>query len=206
MQTSDVNQAHFWEAIYQSESPGWDLGEPAPPFVSLLAGPSPPPPGRIAILGCGTGNDVSLFAAHGFEAVGVDFAPSAIGSAENRLRSANLKAKLIQEDIFNLPSVYHGHFDYVLEHTCFCAIDPSRRQEYVRMVEAILRPTGKFIALFYLIPPGVGPPFGTTEKEIRSLFENAFEVLELRVPTDSVERRRGKEMFAVMAPRPKPIF
>ena len=202
MSTPDVNHPEFWENIYQSEvPPGWELGQPAPPFVSLLMGDSPPPPGRIAILGCGTGNEVALFATHGFEGVGVDFAPSAIQGAKRRLQNANLKAELIQRDIFELPNVYPHHFDYVLEHTCFCAIAPFRRPEYVRMVHTILKPTGLLIALFFALPPGGGPPFGTTEKEIRSLFEPAFEISVLHVATDSIARRRGKELFALMMPR-----
>ena len=88
MSIPDVNHPEFWENIYQSEvPPGWELGQPAPPFVSLLMGDSPPPPGRIAILGCGTGNEVALFATHGFEVVGVDFAPSA-GSGRPQKSSA----------------------------------------------------------------------------------------------------------------------
>ena len=201
MQNRDVNQPEFWENIYQhQESPGWDLGQPAPPFVSLLTGDSPPPPGKIVVLGCGTGYEVALFVAHGFDVVGVDFAPSAIQDAKQRLQGANLKAELLQRDIFDLPNEYQSHFDYVLEHTCFCAINPTRRPEYVRMVQTILKPTSAFIALFFALPPDGRPPFGTTEGEIRSLFEPAFEISALHIPPDSVERRQGKELFSIMKP------
>ncbi|MCZ6680022.1 MAG: methyltransferase domain-containing protein [Candidatus Poribacteria bacterium] len=203
MPVSEINQPEFWEKVYQrAESPGWALEQPAPPFVSLLTGEAPPAPGKIAVLGCGTGYEVALFAEHGFDVVGVDFAPSAIRGAKKRLQRANLKAELRRLDIFDLPGKYQSHFDYVLEHTCFCAIEPARRAEYVRMVRAILKPTGALIALFFTLPPDGRPPFGTTAQEIRSLFEPAFEIARLYIPPDSIERRRGKELFAVMKPLP----
>ncbi len=202
MQDRDVNQPEFWENIYDNqESPDWDLGQPAPPFVSLLTSDSPPPPGKIAVLGCGTGYEVVLFAAHGFDVVGVDFVPSAIRGAGKRLQGANLKAELLKRDMFDLLNEYQSHFDYALEHTCFCAINPVRRAEYVQLVQTILKPTGTFIALFFALPPDGRPPFGTTEGEIHSLFEPAFEISELHIPLNSVERRQGKELFAVMKPR-----
>jgi len=199
MQAHDVDEPKFWENIYKSQSsPGWDVGQPAPPFVALLTGDSLPPPGKIAVLGCGKGHEVALFADHGFDVVGVDFAPSAIRDARGRLQRENLKAELLQQDIFSLPNEHQSHFDYVLEHTCFCAINPVRRSEYVQLVQTILKPTGTFISLFFARPPRSGPPFGTTKKEIRLLFEPAFEISTLHVATNSIERRQGRELFAIM--------
>jgi methyl halide transferase len=202
MQPSNINLPDFWEGIYQrTGSPRWDLGQPAPAFVSLLTGDSPLPPGKLIVLGCGTGNDIVAFASRGFDVVGVDFAPSAIRGAEERLAQATLTAELLQRDIFDLSREYSSHFDYVVEHTCFCAIHPDRRPEYVRLVQTLLKPTGMFIAVFFALPLGGGPPFGTTESEIRSLFEPVFNISTLHVTPNSVERRRGKELFAMMTPK-----
>ena len=64
------------------------------------------------------------------------------------------------------------------------------------MVHKILKPKGVLLAVFYLVPPDQGPPFGTTENEVRSLFSDKFEVIEMKVSPHSIEKRAGKELFA----------
>ena len=65
---------------------------------------------------------------------------------------------------------FTGGFDWVWEHTCFCAISPSLRQAYARAVASALRPGGEFLAVFYLDPgyssPDEGPPFGVSKEEL----------------------------------------
>ena len=38
--------------------------------------------------------------------------------------------EILQHDIFTLPAQLDGSFDYMLEYTCYCAIDPKRRAEF----------------------------------------------------------------------------
>jgi methyl halide transferase len=121
----------FWEERYQDGSTRWDLGQPAPPFVTLLAAPDAPSPGRMAVLGAGRGHDALLFAEQGFEVVGFDFAPSAIAAAVATAEARGLTAQFLQRDIFALGAEFAHQFDYVLEHTCYCAILPAQRADYV---------------------------------------------------------------------------
>src|SRR5438552_1618772 len=71
----------FWESRYIVGNTGWDIGQPAPPFVDLLSGTDAPAPGSMIVPGCGRGHDAIFFAKHGFTVVGVDFAASAIADA-----------------------------------------------------------------------------------------------------------------------------
>ena len=41
---------------------------------------------------------------------------------------------------------YSNFFDIVIEYTCFCAIAPQRRSEYIKSVNNILNKNGQFIA------------------------------------------------------------
>lgn len=188
--------ATFWEARYQSDTARWDLGQPAPPFVSLLASPAAPPPGRMIVLGMGRGHDALLFAQHGFEVTGVDFAPSAIAAAQASATARGLSLTTLQQDIFDLGEPLAGQFDYVLEHTCFCAIALEQRPAYVRLVHQLLKPTGELIALFWAHSMPGGPPFGTTPEEIRSLFTPYFVVDHLDPVTNSVASRANQEYLA----------
>lgn len=185
--------ADFWEGRYQEGTARWDLGQPAPPFVELLQSSSAPKPGRIAVLGSGSGHDALLFAEYGFDVIGFDFAPSAIAAATAEAKARGLSAQFFQRNIFELSTEFVNNFDYVLEHTCFCAITPEQRSDYVSLVRAILRPEGELIGLFWAHNRAGGPPFGVSLEELRQRFEPDFKTLSLTLATNSVESRRHEE-------------
>jgi methyl halide transferase len=180
-----VSEARFWEGRYQEGRTGWDLGGPTPIFQRLLEEPDAPPPGKILVVGCGKGHDVLSFARHGFDALGVDFAPSAVRIGTEAAGAAGLseRARFEQADIFDLPARYPAAFDYILERACYCAIDPADRQRYVQTAAALLKPGGRIIGQFFLGPQNrPGPPFATTLEEIKSFFGAEFEVERLDEP------------------------
>jgi methyl halide transferase len=190
-----------WEQRYQSGDDPWDLGYPTPPLSNLLDSAQAPPPGRMAALGIGSGLDALRFAAAGFDVVGFDFAPSAIARARQNAATQGLNVEFVQQDIFALPPEWHHSFDYVLEHTCFCAIDPTLRSAYVQVVRQLLRPEGKLIALFFTHDRDGGPPFGVTAQAIRDYFEPYFDVVMLTPATDSIAQRQGEEHLAIFSVR-----
>ncbi|MBI3964070.1 MAG: methyltransferase domain-containing protein [Chloroflexi bacterium] len=191
----------FWEERFQTGTTFWDLGRPAPPLVGLLRRADAPTPGRAAVLGCGAGHDAILFALHGFDVTGFDFAPSAIATAQANARRLRASVRFELADLFDLGRAYPGRFDYVVEHTCFSAIDPTRRPEYVAVVRDILRSGGELLAVFFAHPWPGGPPFTTTAAEINDLFGADFDIQHLDVAQDSVEARRGYELTGTLRRR-----
>ena len=183
----------YWENRYQEGTTRWDLGQATPPLVSLLNSEAVPPSGRVAVLGCGRGYDAMLFASHGFVVMGFDFAESAIADAQALAQATGSSAQFLQRDIFDLPSEFPSFFDYVVEHTCFCAIDPDKRPAYVKLVRSLLRPGGELIGLFWTHTRPGGPPFGVTTAAIKQYFESDFEILSLELVTNSVPERQGEE-------------
>ena len=198
---TSITESSFWEELYQEQTPRWDLGEAAPAFASFLNSANKPTPGKTAVLGCGRGYDAVLFAEYGFEVIGFDFAPTAITDSIALAQTKNTTAQFLQRDIFELAPEFAHHFDYVVEHTCFCAIPPERRQEYVQLVRSILRPNGKLIAVFFTHNRPGGPPFGSTPAEIRQYFETDFELISLDPVLNSVASRQGDEHFGLLAVR-----
>ncbi len=188
-----IANPEYWENHYQEGTTRWDLGRAAPPLQSFLNSTQAPPPGKIAVLGCGRGYDAMLFAEHGFEVIGFDFAKSAIADATALAQTCGSSAKFMQRDIFELPAEFFHEFDYVLEHTCFCAIDPSQRSAYVKLVRDILRSQGEIIGLFWAHTRPGGPPFGTTTEEVQQLFAPDFNILSLELVTNSIPERQGDE-------------
>ena len=189
--------AQAWEKRYQDRGDRWNLGYPAPPFVSLLASSDAPQPGKLAVLGCGKGHDAIFFAESGFEVTGFDFAPSAINEATTTAQAKGISARFVRQDIFALDKEFIGSFDYVLEHTCFCAINPSLRSQYVEIVKSLLRPNGRLIALFYTHNRPDGPPFGVKPQEVLDYFVADFEPILFQKAKDSIARRQGNEHLAI---------
>lgn len=188
-----VTDSNYWEQRYQEGTTRWDLGQAAPPFASLLNSSTAPAPGRAAILGCGRGYDAFLFAKQGFEVVGFDFAPSAIATARSLAHEAGSTAQFLQRNIFDLADEFPRYFDYLVEHTCFCAIAPEQRPAYVELASSLLKPEGELIGLFFTHNRPGGPPFGSTPAEIRREFEADFEILFLEPVTNSAPGRQGEE-------------
>src|SRR3954467_748826 len=178
-----------WEARYLGNDMPWEKGEASPGLVDFLKQNPNLERGRVAVPGCGTGHDVRAWAGARFEARGFDLAPSAIRLAREKTLP-NLPAKFaVGNFLADRPPV---PFDWLFEHTLFCAIDPAQRDEYVQAALRWIAPAGQFLAVFYMIPDIEGPPFGTTRDEIMKRFSPHFDLLKDWVPR-SYENRTGLE-------------
>ena len=189
---------NFWQSRYDSGNTPWDLGQASPHFIALLQSePSWLKAGKMAVVGTGRGHDAALFAEAGFEVVGFDYAPGAILEAQARYGQF---ARFQQANIFELAdphSPWAGEFDYVLEHTCFCAILPSEREAYVKSVKNLLKPDGLLIGVFWEHNDEDGPPFSTTEAHLRQAFGADFELVSIQeVPP--ARNRDGVERLVVL--------
>lgn len=188
-----VDRPEFWQDLYQRGGDGWEMGVPHPSLVHL-AETLPPPRGRVAVPGCGRGHDARFLATRGYDVVGFDFAPAAVEEARRLARQSGLRVAFEQRDIFDLPRRYAHAFDGVWEYTCFCAIDPRRRAEYVEAMAAILRPGGWFLACFFpLRRLNGGPPFPVSPGEVRRLLGRRFRIERVFDPPRPVPRRAGQE-------------
>ena len=193
------DNSQFWEGIYLEDDTGWDLGGATPIFDSMADSISP---GKVCIIGCGRGYDAIMFAQKGFEVTAIDFAPSAINAVKDLARKAKLAVNTIENDIFTLAPVYANTYDFIIEQTCFCAINPARRSEYETVVNQLLKPGGKLIGLWFpldkLIEDG-GPPWGTTIEEVKSIFKDGWKIEKEEFPDLSIGPRKGREKLIVFS-------
>jgi len=170
----------------------WEKGEASPGLVDFLAGHTTLARGKVCVPGCGTGHDAREWARAGFAVTGYDIAPSAIRLSRERTAAAGLTA---QFELGNfLKDEPTERFDWVFEHTLFCAIDPGDREEYVRAVLRWLKPGGDYLAVNYMIPDEDGPPFGTTREELLRRFSPYFDLIQEWVPR-SYANRTGLELM-----------
>ena len=201
---ASVSVPEFWEDLYDRGADGWEMRRPAPPLVDFVDA-TPPAGGRVAVPGCGRGHDVRFLARRGYDVVGFDFAEAALADARALATREGVHVTLEKRDIFTLASDYARAFDGVWEYTCYCAIDPARRAEYVRTMAEILRPGGWLLACFFPLRTfGAGPPFPVAESEVRRLFVPPFRIERAFPPTRSAPGRQGREwvVWAVNTGRP----
>lgn len=193
----NVNDPDFWEDIYKRNDIGWDLNGPTPIFVKIA---NKLKPGKIIILGCGRGHDAIIFSKLNFEVTAVDFAPSAINYLEKLCKKNNIKVNAVQSDIFSLGKYYDNYFDYIIEQTCFCAIDPKRREEYERLVFRILNSAGNLIGLWYPLDKAIedgGPPWGVSRSNLKNIFEKRWIVIKELFSELSVKKRKQREKLII---------
>jgi SAM-dependent methyltransferase len=90
-----------------------------------------PPPGPALDLGCGRGLYIPELARRGWEAVGIDYVPTAIEAARTKSRGVNGLSYVVG-DVAQLPSARLGTFDFFLDIGCFQGLD-ARRTPAVRL-------------------------------------------------------------------------
>lgn len=179
-----------WETRYQTGDMPWEKGAPSPGLVDFLAAHPRLPGETVCVPGGGTGHDALEWSRAGFRAYGYDIAPSAIRLSQQRTASAGLSTRFRLADFLHATPPFA--FDWIFEHTLFCAIKPAERDLYVAAVLRWLKPGGNYLALNYLIPDTDGPPFGTTREELWKRFSPHFD-LKLECVPRSYPNRTGLE-------------
>ncbi|HAG90717.1 MAG TPA: class I SAM-dependent methyltransferase, partial [Bdellovibrionales bacterium] len=186
----EVNREKFWSDIYREEEPGWDLKAPASPLESIMAQLKLAKQ-RVLVLGCGRGHDAALFAKQGHIVTAVDFSGEAIAGAKELY--GNLNIEWVEANVFELPSTL-GKFDLIFEHTCYCAVSPTRRSELVRVWNKHLDENGHLLGIFFTMSKRVGPPYGGSEWELSKRLSPHFQNRYWTRWRHSLPRRQGKEL------------
>ena len=190
MQNLDIK---YWENRYETNQTKWDVGRITPAlkdYVDQL------PNKNIKILIPGAGNAHELIYMHqiGFTNVTVlDIAKNPLNNIKKQLPEIS-NDKLLQQDFFS----HHDCYDLILEQTFFCALNPNLREKYVLKMKELLNPNGKLVGvLFNQEFVNFEPPFGGSESEYISLFQNHFKIKTLQTANNSIKPREGKELFFI---------
>ena len=191
---------HFWRERYARPTQGWEIGRAAPPLSGWFAA-HPPAGKRALVVGCGRGHEARLLAAAGARVVGVDFAPEALAEARALAAREELAIDFRLRDLFALAGEPE-RYELVVEHCCFCAIEPARRDAYVDVVADVLVDGGEFVGLFRTrCGDGNGPPYPVGADELARLFTRRFVLTHTSTPADSIESRSGAELLVRMTRR-----
>lgn len=183
----------WWDAFYENrakpcpffgESPDESLAEWVDEAIVL--------PGKALDLGCGNARNAIFLAQRGFSVMAVDFSPTAISWAKERVATAGVEVQLRCQSVFDMDTEA-GSFDVIYDSGCFHHLPPHRRRAYVALVTNALRPGGWF-GLTCFRPEGgsglldyevyerwsLGGGLGYTEDRLREIWSNGLHVRAIR--------------------------
>ena len=186
-----ILDSNSWNQRYLSKNTGWDIGYVSTPlkeYFDQLKNKDL----RILIPGCGNSHEAEYLFSIGFQNVYVlDFSKKAINNFSSRVPGFP-KDNLLCEDFFNIS----GNYDLIIEQTFFCAINKSKRFEYVNKIHSLLNKNGRLVGLLFNGPMNDDhPPFGGSIAEYKKLFSSLFDLKIIQSSKNSISSRNGKELF-----------
>ena len=189
--TIKVNlDTHFWNSKYEENKIGWDIGYANPIHIEYVLEHIDKSQ-KILIPGAGSGYEIKTLWNYGYNQVyAIDLSPL----AKKRFLKQQPdfpEENYIVGDFFKMQQ----SFDLILEQTFFCAIDPALRSSYVEKIHEVLNPLGRLYGVLFVMPLIDGPPFGGSVKEYQHLFEEKFEIIQIKKNTKSIPTRLGKEII-----------
>ena len=182
----------YWSGRYSNHTAAWDAGAITAPLKKYLDQLTDK---NIAILipGCGNGYEAEYLLQKDFSNITlIDISSVLCRNLEEKLQpflSSGLK--IICADFFEL----QGQYDLIIEQTFFCALDPSLRKAYADKMYQLLNPGGKLVGVFFNRSFDDGRPFGGSENEYRSLFQDQFTIVVMEECYNSIAPRKGVELF-----------
>jgi len=186
------------ERAYRDGTAPWETGQPCSEIQRRLAAGDLPTSGTCLDLGCGSGVQTLLLAAHGLDVIGVDLSATAIEEAQRRASGhpAGRRARFIAGDLTEVRGIGEP-FDVLVDRGCYHI---ARRDHLDGFVQALGRHSRSGSLLLLLaFSAAEQPEFpvpAVAEDELRSELGSVFEIADLR--TCRLDKPRGFER--------KPLF
>ncbi|MBI4601161.1 MAG: methyltransferase domain-containing protein [Planctomycetes bacterium] len=156
-----------WDSAYRDgRRPPWDTGRPSSELRAAVERDDLRPC-RAVELGCGTGTNVVFLASRGFDATGIDIAPTALERARRKAREAGARASFVLADVLAPPEL--EPFDLVFDRGCYHGLRRGGAAEYLEALRRLTRPGARVLLLAGNAnepPPHYGPP-RVKEEELR---------------------------------------
>ena len=165
----------------------WDSGI-VPPEIRAWIEHFTGTPTRALDLGCGTGTTSIYLAEHGWNVVGIDFAPNAIARAKRKAREAGMRDRIQ----FHSADVARIDFvpalppcDLVIDVGCLHSLLPDQRTGYAHQLRRLTAPGATF--LLYAFAPRLrsnGQRVGIDKAGLRDLLGDTFAITGVQMGTE----------------------
>ena len=137
-----------YDVMYRRGAP-WEIGARSELVELVDSGVlSPTALPRAIDLGCGTGANTVFLAERGFDVVGVDFSPVAVGKAQERAAEAGVsdRCRLVVGDLTapDLPGI-DGPFDLLVDYGTLDDLRGAGRRAMAAMITRLARPGSRLL-------------------------------------------------------------
>lgn len=183
---------NFWEERWKTKDTGWDLNGISPAlkaYFDAFASKNK----SILIPGCGNAYEAEYLLKNGHKNITlIDISPTAVSHLLKRLKKyVGQELTIICGDFFK----HTGQYDIIVEQTFFCALEKTRRKDYVQKMKFLLKEDGILAGLLFNKEFENSPPFGGSSKEYKKLFQLHFNSIKMKTTQLSVAPRAGTELF-----------
>lgn len=185
---------NYWDNRWKSGETGWDIGFASNPICEYMR-QYKNKTAKILIPGCGNAWEAEFLVSHGFTNIHLlDISPVACEALRNRFKNCE-QINIHCGNFFK----WDEPFDLMLEQTFFCALDPKDRKLYAEQAYHLLKAGGKLAGLLFASEfDKEGPPFGGTAIEYKKLFDPLFNIRIMENCYNSIEPRKGNELFFIL--------
>jgi SAM-dependent methyltransferase len=172
-----------FEAMYASAEGNpalipWAELRPHPALVNWLNAVAPSIVrcgARVAVVGCGLGDDARELSKRGYEVTAFDCSPTAIEWAKRI--DPGQAAIFTVADLFDAPGRWRRRFDLVVEVNTIQSLPPRKRAEAMRAIAEMLAAHGLLLVVCQAAEAPVGadegPPWPLTRAELESAAASA---------------------------------
>jgi thiopurine S-methyltransferase len=180
----------FWHERWRSQQIGFHLTQVNPTLVRHRAVLGPAGRTRALVPLCGKSLDLAYLRTEGFEVIGVELSELAARAffeetqrpmqvdthgPFQRFRSDGIT--LLCGDYFALTPALLGRVDALYDRAALIALPQDMRGTYAAHTAQLLTPGARGLLIgFDYEPPTGGPPFSVSEREVRALYSEQFEV------------------------------
>lgn len=189
----DLDQ-HFWNAQWENNQTGWDIGHASPAIAKYMDQFTDK---YLAILipGCGNAYEAEYLVENHFTNITlIDIAPKAVEILKAKFVHTP-QIKIFCGDFF----LHQGKYDLIIEQTFFCALPPAKRNDYAEKAASLLNKNGSIIGvLFDKTFERPGPPFGGNAEEYKTIFSPYFDIKTMERCYNSIAPRKDTEVFINM--------
>lgn len=192
----------FWKARWSEQRIGFHLPQVNPLLMTFasrwLGVETLEPPAalngrRVLVPLCGKTVDLLWLAERGAQVVGVEFIEQAAAAffqeasiavsfrreddvTVYRSTEPGLNLEIWVADFLKLSAHKLGGFDAVYDRAALIALDPRTRAAYSDCVAQLSHPGARLLLVTVEHDGGSGPPFSTSETDVRSIWDGKFEV------------------------------
>ncbi len=198
------NRASAWfNDLYEEhkenhENIPWARQAVNPLLESYLSDETQDHKGKALVIGCGLGDDAYALELAGYEVLAIDISEVALELASTRFNDSNVRFE--KQDIFDMPEIYKGSFDFVFEAFTIQSLPTEFREKMINAVAQTLSPNTKLLLVAHKREREFdGPPWPLLQEEV-DIFKS-YGLKELAFETHAEESKISNTRFRVLYQR-----